>query len=128
MAAIDRPVFREGRWSLCAHTGWPDNSSHDNIVAWRWWNDEERYLIVVNLSDRPAQAQVQVAWDDLAGQTWKLTDQLSGATYERSGDDMLASGLYVDLAPWGCHFLGCHRSAGAQSAAVEISRHRSIGE
>ena len=106
LAAIDRPVFREGQWSLCAHTGWPDNSSHDNIVAWRWWNDEERYLIVVNLSDRPAQAQVQVAWDDLAGQTWTLTDQLSGATYERSGDDMLASGLYVDLAPWSCHFLG----------------------
>src|SRR5271165_3081436 len=48
LAAIDRPVFREGHWSLCAHTGWPDNSSHDNIAAWRWWNDEERYLIVVD--------------------------------------------------------------------------------
>ncbi|MGO9519940.1 MAG: alpha-amylase family glycosyl hydrolase [Candidatus Korobacteraceae bacterium] len=118
LAAIDRPVFREGHWSLCAHTGWPDNPSYHSIAAWRWWNDEERYLIVVNLSEAPAQAQVQVAWDDLAGQTWKLTDELSGATYERSGDDIVASGLYVDLAPWSCHFLDCQRSARTRPAAA----------
>jgi glycosidase len=113
LTAIDRPIFRQGTWRLCAHTGWPDNSSYQNIVAWRWWDDDERYLIVVNLSDAPAQAHVQVAWDDLAGHTWKLTDRLSGATYERSGDDMLASGLYVDLAAWGYHFLRYRRSAAA---------------
>jgi len=113
LTAIDRPIFRQGTWRLCAHTGWPDNSSYQNIVAWRWWDDDERYLIVVNLSDAPAQAHVQVAWDDLAGHTWKLTDRLSGATYERSGDDMLASGLYVDLAAWGYHCLRYRRSAAA---------------
>jgi len=111
LSAIDDRVFQEGQWRLCAHTGWPDNPSYQNIVAWRWWNDEERCLIVVNLSDTPSQAHVQVAWDDLAGRTWRLTDKLSGATYERSGDDMLASGLYVDLAPWGYHFLEYRVSA-----------------
>ncbi len=104
LAAINHPAFREGEWTLCAHTGWPDNSSYRNIVAWSWNKDEERYLIVVNLSDAAAQALVQVAWDDLAGQNWNLTDKLSGVTYERSGDDVRSSGLYVDLAPWGQHF------------------------
>jgi glycosidase len=104
LAAINSPVFREGQWTLCAHTGWPDNPSYQNIVAWRWNKDEERYLIVVNLSDGAAQALVQVAWDDLAGHNWKLTDKLSGATYERSGDEVRSSGLYVDLGPWSHHF------------------------
>jgi len=109
LAAINRPVFRGGQWTLCAHTGWPDNPSYQNIVTWRWCKDEERYLIAVNLSDAPAQAHIQVAWDDLAGQPWSLTDKLSGATYERSGDDMLASGLYVNLPAWGYHFLDWRR-------------------
>jgi hypothetical protein len=114
LAAIDSPVFREGQWRLCEHTGWIDNASYQNIVAWRWTYGEERYLIVVNLSDRPAQALVHVGWDDFAGHTWSLSDPLSGAMYARSGDEMLVPGLYVDLAPWGCHFFNCFRSANAQ--------------
>jgi len=113
LAAIDSPVFREGQWTLCGRTGWPDNQSCQDIVAWRWSKDEERNLIVVNLSDRPAQALVDVSCDDLAGQTWNFTDVLSGVTYERSGDDLLSSGLYVQLAPWSCHLFECHRSADA---------------
>ena len=51
LEAINRPVFREGEWSLCERTGWPDNPSFLNLVAWSWRKDDERYLIVVNLSD-----------------------------------------------------------------------------
>ena len=59
LAGINRLVFREGEWSLCERTGWPDNQSCQNIVAWRWNMGEERCVIVVNLSDAPAQARVQ---------------------------------------------------------------------
>jgi len=113
LAAIDSPVFRAGQWKLCEHTGWIDNASYQNIVAWRWEKGNERYLVVVNLSDSPAQALIHVGWNDFAGQTWKLSDMLSGLTYERSGDEMLSPGLYVDLAPWACHFVRCHRSINA---------------
>jgi hypothetical protein len=89
---------------LCERTGWPDNQSCQNIVAWLWRKDNERYLIVVNLSDAGAQAEVKIGWDDIAGKTWRLADLMSGAEFERSGDEM-ASGLYVDLGPWSYHFL-----------------------
>ncbi len=105
LAAIDSPVFREGQWSLCERTGWPDNASYQSIVAWQWTGNEERYLIIVNLSDGAAQALVHVEWEDLAGQNWTLADQLSGVTYQRSGDEVRSSGLYVDLGPWDQHFL-----------------------
>jgi hypothetical protein len=105
LAAINSPVFRDGEWSLCERTGWPDNQSCQNIVAWRWKKDDERYLIVVNLSDAGAQAEITIGWDDIVGKTWRLADLLSGVKFERPGDDMSASGLYVDLGPWNFHFL-----------------------
>ena len=102
--AINAPVFRDGQWALCKRAGWPDNSSYQNLVAWSWIKDKDRYLIVVNLSDSAAQAIVQVPWDELQGKTWRLVDVLSGQTYERNGNEMRDPGLYVDLKPWNCHF------------------------
>jgi len=50
-----------------------------------------------------AQARVQVSWDALRGQGWRLADRLSDETYDRDGTDMRDAGLYVDLAPWKCN-------------------------
>jgi glycosidase len=105
LTAIDSPVFREGQWSLCESTGWRDNPTCRNIVAWSWNKDGERYLIVVNLSANRAQAMVHTGWNDLHGRRILLSDHVSNENYERSGDDLQSSGLYVDLEPWGCHFL-----------------------
>jgi hypothetical protein len=97
-------TFREGQWELCERAGWPDNSSFLNIVAWTWLHQDERFLIVVNLSDWPSQALVRLRWTDLAGQKWSLTDVLAGVTYERRGDEMSSPGLYVELGAWNFHF------------------------
>jgi Alpha amylase, catalytic domain len=106
-AVRHRPVFHEGQWSLCDQTGWPDNTSFRNLVAWSWVKDEERYLIVVNLSDSHVQARVQARWTDAGCGNWRLIDTLSGATYERDGGEMLSPGLYVELGPWNSHFFQC---------------------
>ena len=101
-------IFREGRWRLCERSGWPDNASCLSLVAWTWEHGDERFLIVVNLSDRAAQAHVAVDWGGVAGGTWRLHDRLTGHTYDRTGDD-LASGLYVDLGPWDSHLFQCEK-------------------
>ncbi len=84
LKAIDAPVFRDGRWSLREPTGWPDNSSFQNLVAWCCLKGDERSVIIVNLSDSPVQARVKVPWEDLSGFTWTLTDALSNAAYDRA--------------------------------------------
>jgi hypothetical protein len=105
LSAISSSAFREAHWALCERTGWPDNQSCQNIVAWGWRKDEALYLIVLNLSDSPSQAMIKMGWAEIGGKSWRLADLLSGAHFERSGNDMLAFGLYVDLGPWSCHFL-----------------------
>jgi hypothetical protein len=101
----DRDVFRSGEWRLCERSGWPDNQSHLNLVAWCWRKDDDRYLIVVNLSGASAQALVRIPWEDVKGKSWQLADVFSGDVYERNGDEMEEQGLYVDLPGWGYHFV-----------------------
>jgi len=107
LKAIDSPLFRSGRWSLCSRTGWPDNPSFENLLAWSWTKDGQRCLVIVNLSEQTVQARVQVPWNDVHGETWQLTDALSGTTYERGGDEIQNEGLYVELGPWKCHLFQC---------------------
>ena len=103
LKAANRDLFRNGEWRLCERTGWPDNQSCQNVLAWCWDADAERALIVVNYGQAPAQARVQLPWDELRSGRWRLDDGLSGDVYERDGNEMRNGGLYVDLAPWQCH-------------------------
>jgi hypothetical protein len=109
LGAIDKPIFRNGQWSLCERTGWSNNTTYQNLLAWSWLSDDERYLIIVNLSDCAAQSRVKVPWAGAGGGEWHLLDAVSGATYERAGDEMRSPGLYVELAPWNFHFFECLR-------------------
>lgn len=90
LGASRRLPFDDGDWSLRECTGWPDNQSCRNLLAWTW-NDE--WLIVVNYSPQWSQGFVQRA---LPRGNWRLTDRLSPQTYMRPGDQP----LYVELAPW----------------------------
>ena len=109
LAVINTPVLRNGEWKLCECTGWPDNSTFQNLVAWTWVKGDDRYLIAVNFSDFTVQARIQIPWEEVRGKTWRLIDVLSDATYDRDGDEMLSPGLYVELGPWNFSFFQCGR-------------------
>jgi glycosidase len=110
LAAVDTPAIREGEWRLCERSGWPDNQSCMNLVAWCWRRGEERCVVVVNLSDARSQARVRIPWDDVAGRWWRLTDAITGAAYERDGDELSGVGLYVELEGWASHLLSVRPS------------------
>lgn len=105
LAALHSEVFHDGEWRSCSCSGWSDNSSYRNLLAWSWYTPAELALVVVNLSGGPAAGRVQVPWQALSGRSWKLTDLLSNEIYVRAGDEMGDPGLFVDLVPWGIHFL-----------------------
>jgi hypothetical protein len=97
--------MRSGHWQLCERTGWPDNASYQNLVAWCWQFAGDYALIVVNLSNSSAQGQVRLPWNEVSGKRWQMTDFFTGQPYECNGDEVRHPGLYVDLAPWEFHFL-----------------------
>ena len=103
LTAVSSEGLRNGYWQLCERTGWPDNASCQNLVAWCWRSSGGYHLIVVNISDSSAQGQVRLPWDELIGKSWQMTDLFTGQMYERSGDEIYNPGMYVDLPPWGYH-------------------------
>ena len=124
LKATNRDLFRNGAWRLCECSGWPDNQSCQNILAWCWAKDNERALIVVNFAPAPAQARVRVPWDELRGAQWRLNDQLTGDVYDRDGTEMRDSGLYVNPTPWQSHMFHVRlcdrfRKDWAKAATVE---------
>ena len=122
LKAIDNPVFRNGGWRLCECSGWPDNRSFQNLVAWSWSEGSEEYLIVVNLSDRSAQARVSVQSAEKGSGPLLFNDLLSGAKYEREGHEVARSGIYVDLPAWGYHFFQCVRQERTKPLAAKQAR------
>ncbi|MGW2716985.1 alpha-amylase [Streptomyces sp. NPDC001492] len=98
-------AVREGDWRLLTTTGWPDNDTHGNLLAWSWTGPETRHVVIVNYSDAPAQGQVLLPWPDLAGHPCRLTDLLTNQTYDRDGDQLLTPGLFADLPAWHSHVL-----------------------
>jgi hypothetical protein len=62
-----------------------------------------RRLVTVNYSGHPSQCYVPLPWEDLGGRAFRLADRLGPAVFDRSGDDLSARGLYLDLPAWGYH-------------------------
>ncbi len=105
LAALRRPVLRDGAWSLldCVEA-WGDNRSVQQFIAWRWQLPGVPDLCVaVNFAPQQGQCYVRMPWPELAGRRLRFRDLLGEAVYDRPGDDLLARGLYLDLPPWGYH-------------------------
>jgi len=120
------PLLRDGDWRLCQCSGWPDNPSYQNLLAWCWEKGDERCLIVVNLSEGTVQGRVQVPWSDLANLQWALSDPLSGTEYARDGSEIFNPGLYVELGGWGYNCFIVQRPGSKRQFNADLSRETSI--
>ena len=105
LAAVRETGMRSGRWQLLDCTGWPDNPTHQNLLAWCWTDGDRRHVAVVNLSPDPAQGRLPLPWDELRGRPWRLTELLADTTYERDGDELVDQGLFVALEGWRWHLV-----------------------
>jgi hypothetical protein len=107
LATVASHRVRAGVWRLLEADGWPDNQSCRNLLAWFWAGDGgiRRHVVVVNLSGQPAQGRIRLDWMDLRGRACRLTDLLGGSVFDRDGDELGSSGLFVALEPWQSHLL-----------------------
>jgi hypothetical protein len=104
LSSLAEEDLRSGRWSTLEVSGWPDNDSCRNLLAWQWEGEDRRHVIVVNFSEQSGDGRM--ALDGTAGADWELTDLLDGQSYRRAGDDMdptTGGGLYVSRGPFTAH-------------------------
>ncbi len=105
LTLLQQPAVRDGQWGLLeCRPAWDGNWTWDGFLAFAWQSPgAERLLVTVNYAPTQGQCYVRLPFDDLLGHPVRLQDRLSPAVYDRSGDDLLAPGLFLDLPPWGYH-------------------------
>jgi hypothetical protein len=99
---MKRPETHEGEWRLWdCRAAWEGNPSWTQFIVSSWTAGEQRLLSVVNYGETQGQCYVTLAMEGLAGREFDLLDLLGGPSYRRHGDGLVASGLYLDMPPWG---------------------------
>jgi glycosidase len=103
LACVHRPETRDGDWQLLEGTpAWDDNWTSDCFISYSWsFEGRPRLLIVVNYAPHRSQCYLRIPWGDFGGRTLRLKDIMGTEIYERSGNEILAKGLYMDLPAWG---------------------------
>jgi hypothetical protein len=110
---VNHPVFHDGQWGLCDTSGWPDNQSHQNLLAWCWDLGEERRLIIVNFCSSSCQGYVRLPQDWFhGGGEYSCYDPLKGEIFRGSASEVKNLGLYVGLNKWDFHFFHVNRDCG----------------
>jgi hypothetical protein len=113
LAVLHQPIVRDGQWSLLECVpAWDGNGTWDGFVCFAWRGpDGLRILVTVNYAPNQGQCYVRLPFDELGGASVRLRDQMGPAIYERSGDDLRARGLYLDVPAWGHHVFDVSRAS-----------------
>jgi hypothetical protein len=102
---LKRPIFRNGKWSLLeCKSAWEGNNTSDSFLAFGWeGTDSNRVLVCVNYSSQSGQCYVRLPFSGIGDKQWRFDDLMSEASYDREGNDLLRSGLYLDIPAWSYH-------------------------
>ena len=105
LSVLQRPAVRDGNWRLldCA-PAWDGNGTHDNFIVFSWTGSaSQRIVVTVNFAAQRSQCRIRLPFVTATDRTHRLHDLLTSACYDRSADELLSNGLFVDLPEWGAH-------------------------
>ncbi len=105
LAALRVPAVREGSWQLLdARPAWAGNWTAECFLAYAWRGLEGRlFVVAVNYAPNHSQCYLPLPFPELADGTFRLTDLLGPASYDREGESLRAPGLFLDVGPWAYH-------------------------
>ncbi len=98
------PVMKTGEWQwMEGRAAWDGNGTWNDFVAHVWQHNDGNLIVVVNYSPHASQCYLPIPFPGLAGNEWRLQDLMSQAVYDRNGNDLQTSGLFLDLPAWHYH-------------------------
>jgi hypothetical protein len=104
LTVLGRSEVHDGEWTLWScRSAWEGNATSDDMIVFTWTDGERRLLAAVNYAPRQGQCWVTLDLPGLEGRTFTLVDLVGDARYERDGNALRGSGLYLDMPAWGHH-------------------------
>jgi hypothetical protein len=113
LATAGHDVYHEGTFmSLASHPILSSDVGHESVFCFAWVLGSEWQIVAVNLSNQAVKARVMIPRPDFAGiKAWTFRDILNpdhAVLYD--GDDLLTSGLVVDLPAYGANLFQIERA------------------
>jgi hypothetical protein len=104
LGCVRQPEAQSSDWQLLdCEPAWEGNWTRDCFIGFAWNTPGQRLIAVVNYAPNQSQCYMHIPFGDLRGRSVLLQDLMGPAAYERSGDELLARGLYLDMPEWGYH-------------------------
>nr|WP_150107368.1 alpha-amylase family glycosyl hydrolase [Pedosphaera parvula] len=102
LECLQRPEVHGGDWHLWdCRPAWTGNGTWDQFIVFSWEQDDRRLIAAVNYGPTQGQCYVTLGLVGIKGKQFLLVDLLGEARYDRDGDGLAGSGLYLDLPAWG---------------------------
>lgn len=113
LTVLHRDVVRNGTWQLSeCLPAWEGNWTWDCFIAFIWEGpNQERLLVAVNFAPNQAQCYVRLPFPDLQGWVWRFRDLMNPVYYDRDGERLTISGLYLDMPGWAYHVFEISQAA-----------------
>jgi hypothetical protein len=103
LTSLPATAIGKGRGMLLRpRAAWPENQTAENLIIVQWQSKEEQFdLVAVNFAPNRSQCYVQLKIEHLNEHIWSMKDLLGEEQYQRSGQELVARGLYLDLPAHG---------------------------
>lgn len=95
-------AFHQGTWGLLPVTAVGDGTSA-NLIAYEWRLGGAWKVIVANLSGGASQGRIPLGDRVTPSKQYMFDDQLNDAQYQRDGQELHDSGLFVRREAFGAH-------------------------
>jgi hypothetical protein len=98
---------------LAAHPILSDDRGHEALISYAWELDGNLRVVIVNFCDQSVKGRIMLPRTRFAGlSTWQFTDVLAGTDpVLYIGDDLLTSGIPVELPAYGRHIFAVTRGS-----------------
>jgi hypothetical protein len=112
MEEVSTAPYHDGNFmTLATQTILGADRGYENLFAFAWALGDDWRLAVINYSAGAVQARIMLPRPDFAGVSWSFHDALNPDIKAlHNGDDLLTSGLPVELPAYGAHLLTVKRA------------------
>ncbi len=101
---VNSPIGKSGDWYLLSCSpAWEGNPTNANFISYLLTYEDQHLLVAVNYASYQGQCIVHLPQHLSLRGPWLLEDKLTGASYNRDGDEMCSRGLYLDEGGFSAH-------------------------
>lgn len=100
-------VFKNGNWKMIEPLPASQNDfSYENILAWQWTKDNESRIVVINYSNSTSRCRLKYELKSELNEI-TLNDLLNENLYNRSRNELMEKGLFIELKAYNSHIFAC---------------------